>query len=395
MVREPVSAFGNRCHDGAVAAGDGPEEHEVAEPATGDGPDEREVPEPSTSSAPSTTEPRRGLVTRAKAAGQRAQAQGQAVFERNRDRPFVAVGIELYERDRAGAGTVVSSAVAFRLFLFFIPLLLFVVGIGSFLAGHVQRSDLSSAGISGSMADQIETALSQPNSTRWIAILVGLVGILTTGRTLSKTLVSASCIAWRLPVRSRASARATGAIVGLIAGLGLIAVLVSYIRDALGLAVTGLSLVAAFVVYVVAWLVVLLTLPSGSKDPSAALPGAALLGLSLVVMQAVSQLYLPDRFQRASQLYGAIGSAVVVLGWFFILGRVTVFALTVNAVVHERFGSIADFVFALPGLRVVARRSAWVRRFFELDEPQRAPGGEDREAALPPADESKSPDDDE
>jgi uncharacterized BrkB/YihY/UPF0761 family membrane protein len=370
MVREPDGAILTGCHDGAVAAGDGPEERRDAEPGADD--------------ETSTTERRPGLIARAKATGRRVQAQGEAVLDQNRHRPLVGLGIELYERDRAGAGTVVSSALAFRLFLFFIPLLLFVVGIASFLAGHVERSDLRSAGISGGLANQMETALSQPNSTRWIAILVGLVGIITTGRTLSKTLVSASCIAWRLPVRSRASARATGAVVGLIAGLALIAVLVAHIRDALGIAVTGVSLVVAFVVYVVAWLVVLLTLPSTTKDPSASLPGAVLLGLALVLMQAVSQLYLPDRFARASQLYGAIGTAVVVLGWFFILGRVTVFALTVNAVVHEQFGSIADAVFALPGLRAVARRSARIRRFFDLHVPLRPRAGQPPETELPP-----------
>ena len=41
-------------------------------------------------------------------------------------------------------------------------------------------------------------------------------------------------------------------------------------------------------------------------------------------MQAVSQLYLPDRFNKASEVYGAVGVAIVTLGWFFIIGRVIV-----------------------------------------------------------------------
>ena len=52
-------------------------------------------------------------------------------------------------------------------------------------------------------------------------------------------------------------------------------------------------------------------------------------------MQAVSQLYLPDKFSRASQLYGAIGITVVTLGWFFIAGRVIMLAMVLNAV-HVR-----------------------------------------------------------
>ncbi len=73
-------------------------------------------------------------------------------------------------------------------------------------------------------------------------------------------------------------------------------------------------------------------------------------------MQAVSQLYLPGRFDRASELYGAIGTTVVTLGWFFIIGRTIVLAMAVNAVVYERFGSISQFVFSLPVLRVLPRQ---------------------------------------
>jgi uncharacterized BrkB/YihY/UPF0761 family membrane protein len=84
-------------------------------------------------------------------------------------------------------------------------------------------------------------------------------------------------------------------------------------------------------------------------------------------MQALSQLYLPGRFSRASELYGAVGATLVVLGWFFVLGRVIVLALVVDAIVYERFGSISQFVFSLPGLRALPRRSPRFRRFFALD----------------------------
>ena len=162
------------------------------------------------------------------------------------------------------------------------------------------------------MATQISSALDQPNATRWIAVVVGLIGIVTTGRTLTKTLAAASCLAWRLPVRPKASMRATGAIVGLIVGVGLVSLLVNRIRAELGIAVAGVSFVVALAVYGVAWLLMLLTLPRATNDPSASLPGALVLALTLVGMQAISQLYLPDRFERASQLYGAIGTTIVV-----------------------------------------------------------------------------------
>ncbi len=290
-----------------------------------------------------------------------------ALVEQHGDRPLLDVPLRLHRRDSEMAGAVVSSALAFRLFLFFVPLLLLVVGLAGLSSLLFDAEDVSEqAGITGSLAHQIDTALSQTNQTRWAAVLVGLVGVASTGRTLSKVMFSASCLAWRMPVRSKASARVVGVIVGLVVGIGLLAVLVNRIRADLGIGVAGLSFLAAFCVYLVIWLAVSAMLPRGSSDLGALLPGAALVALTLAGMQAVSQLYLPSRFDRASELYGSIGAAVVTLGWFFILARAIVLAMALDAVIHERFGRVSQFVFSLPVLRVLGRWSR-VRRLFDLD----------------------------
>ena len=129
---------------------------------------------------------------------------------------------------------------------------------------------------------------------------------------------------------------------------------------------------AAFAIYVTAWTVLSLLLPRATADPGVVLPGAALMGLVFTGLQAVSQLYLSARISEASELYGSIAAAVVTLGLFFIVGRAVVLALTLNAVVFERFGSISTFVFGLPGLRALPRRSDRFRRFFGLDREVRA-----------------------
>jgi uncharacterized BrkB/YihY/UPF0761 family membrane protein len=308
----------------------------------------------------------------------RGRRTAERTFDQHRHRPLVDLGLRIHERDREMAGSVVGSAVAFRLFLFFVPLLLFVAGVVGFLGGRVDADDVSSgAGIGGGLGSQIRDALTQPNSTRWAALALGLAGMATTGRSLSKTMVAASCLAWRIPVRARAPVKLTGAIVGLVAGVGLVAVLVNRIRAELGVAVTGVSFAVALCAYAVAWVLVLAVLPRSTKDPGALLPGGALLALTLVGMQAVSQIYLPSRFSRASELYGAIGTSVVTLGWFFILGRAIVLAMALNAALYERFGSISDLVFSLPGLRALPRRSAWVRRTFDVGTVER----EDDDAA--------------
>ena len=296
------------------------------------------------------------------------QARLEELLERHRDHPVLSIGLRIYERDRESAGSVVGSAIAFRLFLFFVPLLLFVVGVAGFLASAVDDEDLDEVGITGTLAVQINTALTQPSSTRWIAVFVGLVGMATTGRSLSRVLVAASCLAWRMPVKPKSSVRLIGAIVGLVFCIALVSGIVNRLRAGLGLAVVGVSFIAVVAVYAAAWVLLSMLLPRATTDPGALLPGALLVSLTMAGMQAVSQLYLPNQISRASELYGAIGTTIVTLGWFFILGRAMMLAMSINAVVYERFGSISQFVFGLPVVRILPRRWAWIRRFFQLEE---------------------------
>ena len=83
-------------------------------------------------------------------------------------------------------------------------------------------------------------------------------------------------------------------------------------------------------------------------------------------MQAVSQFYLPGNLARAGELYGAVGTTVVTLGWFFILGRMVVVGMVLNSVIYERYGSVSTLLFSLPLLRILPRRSERLRRFFDL-----------------------------
>lgn len=124
-----------------------------------------------------------GLVARGRAGVSAGQRRVNELRERYGDRALVDLGLRLYRRDRESAGTVVGAAVALRLFLFFVPLLLFVVGLLGIISSWVDADDVNEqAGVTGSLASQINTALSQPESSRWFAIVAGLLGIAWTGR---------------------------------------------------------------------------------------------------------------------------------------------------------------------------------------------------------------------
>jgi uncharacterized BrkB/YihY/UPF0761 family membrane protein len=316
----------------------------------------------------------RALVERSRQRMSAGQARLNALIEKNQDRPLLDVALRIFQRDREGAGTLVGSALAFRLFLFVVPLMLFVVGVLGFLASWFDLHALNEqSGLTGLLAEQMNTALSQPSSTRWIAVLAGLTGMAWAGRSLTRVLVASSCLAWRLPVTTKASMRVIGSIAALVVGMVFVSTVVNRVRRDLGLGVASLSFVAAFAIYALAWMALSMLLPRATRDPSALLPGAVLVGAVLAAMQAFSQLYLPEKLGRASALYGAIGTTVVTLGWFFFVARAMVFGMSIDAVIYERFGSISQFVFGLPLIRALPRKSAWIRRFFDLEDTSTGP----------------------
>lgn len=292
----------------------------------------------------------------------------ERTLERYRRFTPVDVGVLVATRDREAAGSVVGSALAFRLFLFFVPLLLFVVGVAGISSLFIEADDVADAtGVTGALASQMLAAYEQSANAAWIIALSGLVGLLWAGRSLSRTLIAASLLAWQLPLRPKAAAKVVGTIIAVVVALTVAASVVNWIRREFGFGLAAVSFVAVLAFYIVIWLVLLLALPRATPDPGASIPGAVLIAAVLTCLQAVSQLYLSRALSQSSSLYGGLAASITTLGWFFFVGRTVVFAMSVNAVLFERFGSISQVVFGLPVVRILPRRSPRLRAFFGLD----------------------------
>lgn len=284
----------------------------------------------------------------------------------------VDIGMGIYERDKSAAGTLLGSALSLRLFLFFVPLVLFAVGLAGLAGRHLGiTSAANEAGLSGSLAAEIDRAFAQGATTPWLALVGGLFGIATTGRSLTKALVLSSALSWQLGGKQKIPMRVVGIVVGMVIGTVLISVILDRIRQASGVAVASVSFLAVAALYVGLWTVLYLALPRQTSDPGSVLPGSSVVAGVLTCLQAVTQLYLPGQIDRAASIYGAIGIVIATLGWFFIMGRVIAFSFAMNAVLFERLGSVSGFVFGLPVLRLIPARWPAFAAFFDLDEQRR------------------------
>ena len=102
-------------------------------------------------------------------------------------------------------------------------------------------------------------------------------------------------------------------------------------RPGPGLVITFLAIV---VFVALAWSA-LRWLPGPGVPARELLPGAALLAVGLHVMHLVATLYLPGRIERASDTYGTLGTAVVLLLWLYLMGRLLVAGGVLNATLHD------------------------------------------------------------
>ena len=279
------------------------------------------------------------------------------------------LSVSLYERDRDTFGSMLGSAIALRLFLFVVvALMLLVGGTGLVFGEDGIRRMIDTAGVTGIVADQLDTAARSADRSSWGMLLIGAVLTPWAGRALTLVLLAASAGAWRVRgLDVRVTLRLVTAITSMFVVVLGLSLLLSEIRASGALVTTAAALVAATALFTVAWFGITWLLPRTNSDPGALLPGALLLGAVMAAAQWVLQFWLPQRISRSSGVVGSFGVSVAALGYFFVVGRMMAASLVVDAVVFERVGSLSRALFALPGVRKLPERWPALGRFFALD----------------------------
>ena len=90
------------------------------------------------------------------------------------------------------------------------------------------------------------------------------------------------------------------------------------------------------------------------------------MGIGFAALQAVMHVYLPGKVARTSDTFGSLAATIAVLGNLFIIGRLVTLSLVVDAVLHERYGSLTQRIFALPVLRSIPAHSRRLAAYFDI-----------------------------
>jgi uncharacterized BrkB/YihY/UPF0761 family membrane protein len=284
---------------------------------------------------PSDPAPRSGVVGRAGDAVERAtRARDQA----RRSIPAVDAGLASYERDGQINGFVLAGALAFRFFVFLLPLyLLALVTAGATVAfDPTGPSELSrSAGLSSYLSGTIADAATTSKRSLWILIPVTIYALASAARSAYKVVATAHAAAWGLTDIKRP--RSYVAILGFLGfALATMAGLVTFRHLRTG-ALLPLSIVLSAAYYGALWLAAsrLLPRPTGTSIWWL-VPGAVLVAVGTQALYVFDVVYLNARVHSASRAYGALGIAASVMLWLYLLGRLMVASPVVNATLWER-----------------------------------------------------------
>lgn len=277
------------------------------------------------------------MLARSRAAAERVTDRYQQLAAR---RSVFGLPLTFLSRYRDRNGILLASAVAFRLFLWLMPLSLLFAGVLAGVAGSHEgaaRTMTNAAGISGAAGQEVVSALQDGHRSWWIAVVIGGAGALWGAKSLLRSLWLVHAHAWLISApRPRLGQVVVTAFVFAGAWAGL--VVTGAAAPRIDRAMPG-GLILAMVVEVAAatgiWLAVSMRLPHRRTAWYDLLPGATLVGLSFTVLHAASRVYIPRKLKQSSELYGALGVAAVILAWLLLIGQVIVAAALVNAMWHD------------------------------------------------------------
>jgi membrane protein len=269
-------------------------------------------------------------------ANQQQLAQ-RAQTERGRHRSVDAV-FEMVERDGDVGGGIIAGAIAYRLFIWLLPLALVAVAGLGFAGDAASKSPEEagkSLGIEGLISSSIMNAAESPK--RWYALLIGIPALLWTTRSLLRVLISANRLVWS-DVRAAApkpTPLATLRLLVLLLSFGALTTLASALRSwapGPGLIAT----LATVVAYAGLWLLISLQLPHRGTGWVELVPGALVYGVGVEVLNVVVAYVITPWALAKQGTYGALGIAAALLFGLYLVSRVVVGSAIVNATLWER-----------------------------------------------------------
>jgi uncharacterized BrkB/YihY/UPF0761 family membrane protein len=248
----------------------------------------------------------------------------------------VDASFDLLERDRGLAASVLAGGIAFRLFLWLLPLALLLGGVLGFTSSDSSQDIAQKLGLTATAADAVGQAVQEAGAGRWALLLIGVSALLWTSSRSVLAVRRVYALVWGVPP-SRAGNPFKEAVAFSGACLLLLAIPAgaARLRDV----AAGPGIVAALLApagFFGIWLWISAFLPHRDAPLRALVPGAVLAALAMQVIHVFAAFYIAAKLERASALYGGLGLAATLLFILYVVGRVVVSSAVLNAELWRR-----------------------------------------------------------
>lgn len=248
------------------------------------------------------------------------------------------IGWQVWRRDQLIAGSVLAAALAYRIFIWLLPLALVIVAVLGLFGRAAALQGTTDLGLSSYVATSVaQGATAGSLIGRIILIISGSLVFLYESYVLLRTLRAISAFAWRTEVRPmRHAARQTSIFLGMSLALVVILSLTNKITGALSFPfglVAAVAVLAAVPTYLV--LVSGMLLPNRARTWREFLPGALLIYASYTAAHLVATLLVVPWVAHKQATYGVLGISAGMLFLMFVFGRIIELSFSLSAVMSE------------------------------------------------------------
>ena len=264
-----------------------------------------------------------------------ARASAERRVERAKQNRAIGEALESLRSEQRSGATLIAGGLAYRFFLWLVPFGLLAAAIASFWVRQSERSLEDAArsfGLGGVAAKSATAAVEDGSRARWFLLIAGLALMMWAGLGAVRALRVAARLAWGVEgTRLRRPIRAS-AIFTAVCVLGLAASMTaSWARHSLS-AWGVLITLADVLVYAPLALFAFAHLPQTEGTHwRAHVPGALLVGCGMTGIHLFLAYYAAGKLERSPSLYGTLGAATVVMLVLFLMARLIVSALFLNA----------------------------------------------------------------
>ena len=261
----------------------------------------------------------------------------RAQQERGR-RPWVDVLFEVKDRDGEVAGGIIAGALAYRLFIWLLPLGLVFVGGLSVIAGASSDSPrglASKFGVGGIVSHSLENA--SKSHSAWYALIVGIPILIFATRSVLRVLIGTHRLVWGdvQETRPKPTFLDAAKLLGVLIVFFVFAGLAAWARahsHAAGLVAT----IGVIVGFSGLWLWTSTRLPHREATWVDLVPGALAVGIGVGILQTLAAYLLGPYALEKQGTYGALGLAAALLLGLWVLGRLLIGGAEINATLWER-----------------------------------------------------------